>query len=434
MKRKKSARTDEMKLNLKSNLMKKYCRTYQAGTKLLMADLPWRSPKVLSGAGSVKKLPEAVRDRGFHKVLIVTGPKVRARGLLDGMLEVMKEKNLEYVIFDGISQNPTDEEVENGVARFRGEKCECMIAFGGGSVMDCAKAIGARIARPKKSVRKLQGVFHVMRPIPVIFTVPTTSGSGSEATIAAVITEVQTHHKAAINDLHLMPRFAVLDPELTVGLPPQITAQTGMDALCHAVEAYTNDTYNSDFERLMCSKAVRLIHESLLTAYEDGTDLEARQKMQEAAFNAGRAFTRGCVGYVHAIGHALSGLYGVPHGLAMAILLPQVMRAYGAAVYDKLADLCDICAIEVDTPDGMISSEVRAEAFLQWMEGLKEKLNIPKYPDMIREEDVEQIVKWAQKEANPLYPVPEIWDAREMKEFVLAMMEGAKIEEEIHRE
>ena len=245
----------------------------------------------------------------------------------------------------------------------------------------------------------------MLRPIPVIFAVPTTSGSGSEATIAAVITEVQTHHKASINDLQLMPRFAVLDPCLTVGLPPQVTAQTGMDALCHAVEAYTNDTYNSDFERLMCSK-----------------------DMQEAAFHAGRAFTRGSVGYVHAIGHALSGLYGVPHGLVMAILLPHVMRAYGSSVYDKLADLCDICAMEVDTPDGMISAEVRAETFLQWMEELKEKLGIPKYPDMIREEDVNQIVKWAQKEANPVYPVPEIWDAQEMKEFVLAMMEGARLE------
>ena len=376
-----------MKANVKSVLMKKYCRVYQAGAKLLMAALPWRSPKMLSGSGAVKKLPEAVRDRGFHKVLIVTGPKIRARGLLNELLEEMKEKKLKYVIFDGISQNPTDEEVENGVGIFLGEKCDCMIAFGGGSVMDCAKGIGARVARPKKAVRNLQGLFRVLRPIPVIFAVPTTSGSGSEATIAAVITEVQTHHKASINDLQLMPRFAVLDPCLTVGLPPQVTAQTGMDALCHAVEAYTNDTYNSDFERLMCSKAVRLIHESLLTAYEDGTNLQARQDM-----------------------------------------LPHVMRAYGSSVYDKLADLCDICAMEVDTPDGMISAEVRAETFLQWMEELKEKLGIPKYPDMIREEDVNQIVKWAQKEANPVYPVPEIWDAQEMKEFVLAMMEGARLE------
>ena len=131
-----------MKANVKSVLMKKYCRVYQAGAKLLMAALPWRSPKMLSGSGAVKKLPEAVRDRGFHKVLIVTGPKIRARGLLNELLEEMKEKKLKYVIFDGISQNPTDEEVENGVGIFLGEKCDCMIAFGGGSVMDCAKGIG----------------------------------------------------------------------------------------------------------------------------------------------------------------------------------------------------------------------------------------------------------------------------------------------------
>lgn len=418
-----------------SDLMKKYCRTWQAGAAVVMNLLPWRTPKVLSGPGAIRKLPDSVTGREFKKVLIVTGPKIRSRGLLDSLLEKMKEKKLQYVIFDHVSQNPTDQEVEQGMVLYKKEQCDCMIAFGGGSVIDCAKAIGARIARQKKSVKQLQGQFHVLRPIPLIFAVPTTAGSGSEATIAAVVTEKKTHHKASINDLHLMPRYVVLDPELTAGLPAQATAETGMDALCHAVEAYTNDRYNTDFERKMCRTAVRLIHDNLYTAYEDGSNLEARSNMQEAAFNAGRAFTRGGVGYVHAIAHALSGLYGTSHGRAVAILLPHVMRAYGKKAQDKLANLCDICGIEVDLPDGMIPAEVRAEAFLNWMEELKRKLNIPEYPDMLRREDVDQIVKWAQKEANPLYPVPEIWDKREMKEFVLAMAEGAEItKREAHRQ
>ena len=164
--------------------------------------------------------------------------------------------------------------------------------------MDCAKGIGARIARPNKPIHRMQGLFGVLRPIPTIFAVPTTAGTGSETTIAAVITEEATHHKASMNDLFLMPKFAVLDPELTVGLPPQMTAVTGMDALCHAVEAYTNNTYNSKKEKKLCKKAVKLIYDYLYVAYEDGKNLEARQKMQMAAFYAGRAFTRGCVGYM----------------------------------------------------------------------------------------------------------------------------------------
>ena len=283
--------------------------------------------------------------------------------------------------------------------------------------MDCAKGVGARIARPKKTVRKLQGLFRILRPIPVIFAVPTTAGTGSETTIAAVITEAQTHHKASMNDLCLMPRYAVLDPELTAGLPPQVTSTTGLDALCHAVEAYTNNTYNSRLEKQMCRKAVRLIYDNLCRAYQDGSDMEARQNMQEAAFLAGRSFTRGSVGYVHAIGHTLGGLYGTPHGLAMAILLPHVMRAYGKALYKRLAELCDVCQI----PSPEDSAQSKAEAFIRWIEEMKEKMGIPDRPDMIREEDVDQIVEWAEKEGNPLYPVPVIWSRNEFREFLLSV-------------
>lgn len=283
--------------------------------------------------------------------------------------------------------------------------------------MDCAKGIGARIARPRKKVRKLQGLFRVLRPIPVIFAVPTTAGTGSETTIAAVITEAETHHKASMNDLCLMPRYAVMDPELTRGLPPKVTSTTGMDALCHAVEAYTNNTYNSALEKKMCRKAVRLIYDNLYRAYTDGSDMEARQNMQEAAFLAGRSFTRGSVGYVHAIGHTLGGLYGTPHGLAMSILLPHVMRAYGKAAHKRLAELCDVCGLEAADD----SAAAKAEAFIRWIEDLKEQMNIPERLDMVREEDVDQIVEWAEKEGNPLYPVPVVWSRQEFREFIRSM-------------
>lgn len=406
-------------METKNSVKKVLCRGVQGVLKCAMYLLPWKVPRVMRGPGSVKKLPAAIRRRGFSKVLIVMGETLMKRGLLEGLLEAMKEAELEYVIYNGVTPDPTDENVEDGVILFRENHCDCLIAFGGGSPMDCAKAVGARIARPKKPVRKLQGLFRVLKPLPVIFAVPTTAGSGSETTIAAVITEAAFHHKVPITDPCIVPRFAVLDPELTMGLPPKVTSTTGLDALCHAVEAYTNNTYNSKLEKEMCRKAVRLIYDNLYRAYKDGTDLEARQKMQQAAFYAGRAFSRGSVGYVHAIGHTLGGLYGTAHGLAMSILLPHVMRAFGPAAHEKLAELCDVCGIKADDD----TNAAKAEAFIRWIEDMKEKMEIPEYPDMIREEDIDQIVQWAEKEANPLYPVPVIWSRKEFKVFILSLLQ-----------
>lgn len=413
-----SNREGDMHIGGHWSLKKIYCRGFQAVMKIGMYALPWRVPKVLKGPGAVKRLPKAIRKKGFRKVLIVTDSLLMGQlHLLDDMLDAMEEAGLDYVAYDKVSPNPTDINVEEGVKIYKENHCDCMIAFGGGSPMDCAKGIGARIARKGKSVHQLQGLFKILRPIPRVFAVPTTAGTGSETTIAAVITESATHHKASMNDLCLMPKYAVLDPELTVGLPPHVTATTGLDALCHAVEAYTNHTYNSSLEKDMCKKAVRLIHDNLLAAYKDGNDLKARQNMQKAAFYAGRAFTRGSVGYVHAIGHTLGGLYGTPHGLAMAILLPHVMRAYGKAAHTRLAELSDVCGIRA--ADG--SAQAKAEAFIQWIEDLKEEMQIPVYPEMILEKDVDQIVEWAEKEGNPLYPTPRVWTKKEFREFIVSV-------------
>lgn len=405
----------QMKTNL--NGKKVFCRGFQGVMKIGMNMLPWWIPKTLKGPGAVKKLPIAIKQKKFIKPLIVTDKMLMNLHLLDGMLAVMDGIGLEYAIYDGVAPNPTDINVEEGAKIYKDNMCDCMIAFGGGSPMDCAKGIGARIARPKKPIYKMQGLFGVLRPIPTIFAVPTTAGTGSETTLAAVITEAETHHKASMNDLCLLPRYAVLDPELTVGLPPHVTATTGMDALCHAVECYTNNTYNSKLEKSMCKKAVKLIYNNLYNIYLDGNDLRGRENMQKAAFLAGRAFTRGCVGYVHAIGHTLGGLYGTPHGLAMAILLPHVMRAYGEAAYDRLAELCDVCGIKAEDD----TAQAKAEAFIGWIEEMKAKMNIPVYPDMIKEEDIDQIILWAEHEGNPLYPTPVTWDKDDFKNFVMSL-------------
>lgn len=364
----------------------------------------YRTPEYIEGPGSLQKLPDMLKEKNAGKILLVASKTVRKHGQLDELLEEMDKKEIKYVIFSDVSPNPTSNDVEVGYKIFKDENCKAIAAIGGGSPMDCAKAIGARAARPEKSVDKLQGVMKVGKKIPLFFAVPTTAGTGSETTIAAVITDAATHRKASINDPAILPKYAILDPTLTLGLPPYITAITGMDALCHAVEAYTNHTYNTKVEDDLAKRAVKLIYLNLYKAFEDGTDINARQNMQKAAFFAGRAFTRGCVGYVHAVGHTLGGLYAVPHGEAMAIILPHVLRQFGPAVHKRLAELADVCGLE-----GKNDAE-KSGAFIGWIEEMKEKMGISAGTDVIKEEDKEQIIAWAMKEANPLYPVPAVWD------------------------
>ena len=395
-------------------MYKAFCRVYQGVFKIGMYVIPWGMPKTLEGAGSIRQLPALIKEKGFTKVLVVTDKVLISLGLLDSLFEAMAEAGVEYVVYDGVQPNPTDINVAEGVKMFKENGCQAFIAFGGGSPMDCCKGIGAVLVK-KKPVDKLQGLFRVLHRIPTIFAVPTTAGTGSETTVAAVITDSKTHHKASMNDTSLMPKFAVLDPQLTTGLPPHVTSTTGMDALCHAVESYTNNTYNSKLEKKLCEDAVRLIYHNLYEAYCDGNNIEARQNMQKAAFYAGRAFTRGCVGYVHALGHTLGGLYGTPHGLAMSVILPHVMRQFGPAAHERLARLAEVCGMT-----GKNNAE-KAEAFLTWIEQLKAKMNIPEHLDVIKGEDIPQIIKWASKEANPLYPVPVIWGKEDFEKCIASI-------------
>ncbi len=388
---------------------KVFCRSFQGVMKVGNYFLGYRMPKYIEGPGSICRLPRMLRDNRVYHALIVTDGNLMKLGLLDGLLNALKRDGVRYTLFSDIAPNPTSDDVENGYRIYRENRCRALVAFGGGAPMDCAKAIAARSVHPDKTVAQLQGILKVHKRIPLFFAVPTTSGTGSETTVAAVITDSATHHKASINDPCIIPKYAVLDPELTMGLPPFVTATTGLDALCHAVEAYTNHTYNTPLENTLAKDAVRLIYENLFNAYLNGGDLAARQNMQKAAFFAGRAFTRGCVGYVHAVGHTLGGLYGVPHGLAMSVILPKVMRQFGPAVYTRLAELADVCGISGDT------EEARALAFLDWIEDLERKMNIPLGFDCIQDEDIPQIITWAKKEANPLYPVPVIWGDEDFK-------------------
>ena len=372
----------------------------------------YRMPKYLEGAGAIRRLGAFLQEKKINDVLVVTGSGMMRRGQVQPMLEGFEKAGIRYTVQTFQRTDPTTDDVEEGFCTYRAHGCKAIVAIGGGSRIDCAKGIAAKAVHPKRPVAKLQGLLKVHWPVPTLIAIPTTAGAGSETTVAAVITDSATHRKASINDPFLIPKYAVLDPTLTAQLPPETTATTGMDALAHAVEAYTNHTYNTKLENKLAKEAVRLIHGSLLRAYTDGTDLQARQDMQLGAFYAGRAFTRGCVGYVHAVGHTLGGLYGVPHGQAMAVLLPKVMTAYGKAAHKRLAELAEVCGME-----GQNDAQ-KAEAFLHWMVEMNEKMGIPDRFPQIRTEDIPRMAAWADKEANPLYPVPLIWSKADFASFI----------------
>ena len=419
-----------------------FCRIYQWAMKVGMYMLPWHTPEVIEDRADSDRLLEDIKRREVERLLVVMGPNMMKRGLPVPMLEKLRANGIECEVFDRLTSDPTDAQVEEGVRLYNEKNAQGIILFGGGSPMDCGKAIAARIARPDRTIAELQGVLKVRsrRKVPVMWAIPTTSGTGSEATMAAVITDHETHRKKSINDMAIIPHVCVLDAGLTAGLPPDITAYTGMDALCHSVEAYTNNAYNTALEKKMAKDAVKLIYENLEGAYENGSDMEKRQNMQRAAFYAGRAFTRGCVGYVHAIGHAVGGLYGVPHGKAMAILLPHVLKAFGSSAEAKLAELADHCGLSaeygVDHDDrtggcacpaygamkGKTTNNGKARLFIEWIENTKRSMDIPDRFDCIKEEDVETIAKWADAEANPLYPVPKIFDRKQLEDLVRSVM------------
>ena len=389
-----------------------FCRGFQAILKIGNYFMGYRMPEYLEGPGKVRELGAFLKEKDINDVLVVTGEGMVRRGQAQPLLEGFDAAGIRYTVQTFRHPDPTSDDVEQGYRTYAENGCRAIVALGGGSRIDCAKGIAAKAVHPRKKVSQLQGLLKVHRPIPPFVAIPTTAGAGSETTVAAVITDSATHRKASVNDPFLIPGYAVLDPELTVDLPPFTTATTGMDALAHAVEAYTNRTYNTALENRLAKEAVRLIHGNLLTVFEDGSNLEARQNMQRAAFCAGRAFTRGCVGYVHAIGHTLGGLYGVAHGLAMAVLLPRVMRAYGSAAHRRLAELAEVCGMT-----GANDAE-KAEAFLRWIEETNRKMGIPDAFDMILDKDIGQMVAWAKKEANPLYPVPVVWGEADFRRFI----------------
>ena len=374
-------------------------RAYQCVFGLGARLLPWRQPETITGPGSLADIPARLIRYGARRPLMVASRRQCADPAFQQMLSRLEG----YTLFSDIKPNPPVSTVEAAAALYRQAHCDSLVAVGGGSPMDTAKAAAALVVRPGKAPEQLAGLLKVRRAIPPFIAVPTTAGTGSETTIAAVVTGAD-HHKYAINDLCLIPRCAVLDPLLTVSLPPHTTAETGMDALTHAVEAYIGRFYPTRQTDAMAEEAVVTIFRTLEYACAHGDDVEVRQALLTASYQAGVAFTRAGVGNVHAIAHTLGGLYGVGHGLANAVLLPVVLRDYGAAAHRRLARLAELVGLSGD------SEADRANAFIDAVFAMNARLGIPAGFTCIREADLPQMASWAAKEANPTYPVPVIYD------------------------
>ncbi len=394
-----------------------YCRTFQGVMKAAMGVLDWSEPQLIKGSGAVKKLPQVIKELGYNNVLVVTDKGLMGLHLLDSMFEELRNNDIAYVVYDGVQPNPTIDNIEEAKNLYTGNGCQAIIAFGGGSPMDCAKACGARIARPNTEIPKMRGQLKVLKKIPTLFAVPTTAGTGSEATLAAVVSNPKTHEKNAINDPVLRPKYAVLDPELTLGLPPHITSTTGMDALTHAVEAYIGNSNTEDTAE-KARMATKMIFANLETAYKDGKNVEARENMLLASYYAGVAFTRAYVGYVHAIAHNLGGMYGIPHGLANAVILPYVLDYFGESAYKRLAELADVAELDCAGK----SEEEKAKMFIAEIRRMNKDMNIPEKFDQIKESDISLIADRALKEGNPLYPVPKIMDKAECVAIIRQLM------------
>ncbi|MDP2006888.1 MAG: iron-containing alcohol dehydrogenase [Rubrivivax sp.] len=378
--------------------------------------LPIPQPLLMVGPGASLRLAQAVANFGHRKVFVVTDAVIVKLGLLRPLTDALDAAGAGFVVFDTVTPDAPIPVIEAGIAAYQAEGCDALIAFGGGSVMDAAKVIGLA-ANNRKHPRELVGYFKGLRAPPPIYAVPTTAGTGSEVTVAAVISDPETHQKLVIADTRLVPRIAALDPALMTGLPAAITAATGMDALTHAVEAYLGEWGTPTTDR-MALAAVAMIYRHLPRACAQGSDLEAREQMALASTYAGLAFTRANVGNVHAIAHQLGGRYGTPHGLANAIVLPAVLHWCAPAVQAKLAALARSAGL-----GGADDNEADlAGRFVASVAAMNAAIGIPGQLAALRAEDIPALAQAACAEADANYPVPQVMSQAACESLLLGLL------------
>ncbi len=401
------------------NIFKRFLiRFYQKLLYFFSFFLPFKEPVIIKGTESFQYIINLLKHYQKKKAFLVTDENLHKIQLENLIIQEFDKEKFSYHLFYKVTSNPTISQVEEGVKQYLEQKCDCIIAFGGGSVMDAAKVIGARVSNKRTHVEKMKGLFKIHRKLPLLIAIPTTAGTGSETTIAAVITNKKSKEKFAIESLKLIPSFAILNPSLLVNLPPHVTATTGMDTLTHAIEAYIGSS-NTSKTKESAILTVQLVFKYLYSSYENPQDLQAREKMQIASYYGGIAFSRAYVGYIHAIAHSLGGFYDVSHGLANALVLPIVLREYGSSCHSSLAKLYDAIYLS-----SSLSTQQKAEEFIKMIEELNKKLNITNtLKTIIQEKDIPILAKRAMKEAIPLYPTPQLWSKQQFEKIYRILIE-----------
>lgn len=379
--------------------------------KALSETLGWSEPELHVGEGKLRQLPRLLKEKQLKKVLIVTDKGVVQTGLLEEFMVNLDEEGITYRVFDRIEPNPTIEICEEIAIDFNNLHADALVGVGGGSVLDATKAAGIVITQLEKPLSDFRGLLKVWKKTPYTVTVPTTAGTGSEGTIASVLSSSAGNEKYAIMDNVPTPDLTVLDSDLIKTLPKSLIAGPGMDTLTHAVEAYIGQSNTAETKKY-AKATVKLISENLKKVYDGETDVDARESLLLASYYGGRAFARAYVGYVHAISHALTAYYNLPHGSTNATVLPHVLRLFGNDIADSLAKL----AVEADIENPEGDTVENAERFIDWVDKMNESMGIRKYIPEIKEENLDGLTNHVAKEAYPLYPIPVIFTRDEIRE------------------
>ena len=372
-----------------------FARIYQKILYVAMFFIKFREPVILNDNF---ELINTLEKENKKRIMLVSGKRVSKEEFYNDLYILLKDK-FDVLTYNDIPSDPDIVSIENAVTSANKFSCDSVISLGGGSIIDAAKAIAARISNPKQSLRSMRGILKVRRKPVLLFAIPTTCGTGSECTVASVITDLERKEKYAISDPKLIPHYALLNPKCILTLPKHLLATTALDALTHAVEAYLGNSNTKQTKEKAINACINIFN-NLEFAYNNNEDLESRRLLQIASYDAGIAFTKAYVGYVHAFSHAISAYYHLPHGYLNGVILPVVLESYGSCISNKLTEL---------------SKHLNNVDFINNVKELLISLNIENnLCDIIKDEDIPEMIEHIKKEVYPLYPVPRYFSDAEL--------------------
>ncbi len=372
-----------------------FARIYQKILYVAMFFIKFREPVILNDN---YELVNALEKENKKRIMLLSGKRVSKEEFYNDLYILLKEK-FEVLTYNDIPSDPDILSIENAVASANEFSCDSVIALGGGSIIDAAKAIAARISNPKQSLRSMRGILKIRKKPVLLVAIPTTCGTGSEGTVASVISDLDRKEKYAISDPKLIPHYALLNPKCILTLPKNLLATTALDALTHAVEAYLGNSNTKQTKEKAINACINIFN-NLEYAYNNNEDLESRRLLQIASYDAGIAFTKAYVGYVHAFSHAISAYYHLPHGYLNGVILPVVLDSYGSCVSNKLTEL---------------STHLNNDDFINKVNELLISLDIENnLSEIIKDEDIPEMIKHIKKEVYPLYPVPKYFSDEEL--------------------